>query len=731
MSRKKNRKKKVEQGLNQAQRPPVLTIGIITDNSARFLNTTLMSVLAQRIKFPYEIVIVDNASIDQTQNFIKSFLEEHHCVATVHYLKEKCGYEALHKYLYEHSRGAYLLTLNGNDFLPDKTLCAYAVAFLKKNQNYSAICGRAQFVDIFGKPTATSLTSEKYCSGTEYMLRNLSLWQSPSFLNSLIYRRRAIERKKEFFESGVKSSIPFDKRFYMHLLVSGRIKVLPKVTYKHRCVGNEPQEIYSRGNKPYSAVNKAIIEAEKLSHKIYDVKLNFQAAKLRVWVAVCREYFLTGNDLLKKDIRKLFNTSPNKPLYRYWKERLRVQFKPKKGKKAVQESGVAVAEKTKELDFRTPPANKAKRANRLKGQAERRPMVSIGMTVYNQEDYVAQAIESILAQKVNFDYEIVIADDCSTDRTREIVIDYAKRYPRKIRLILQSKNVGLKAQSAMLRKICNGIYRTHLEGDDYWLTTDKLQKQVDFLETHRDYIAVTGKIKTVDEEGNDCDFPYGDIKTIYSFDPEYTLQHFEKWLLPSHTGALLYRNVYYDMDDKEREIYESADIAGDRKTALYLVMQGRIRCMQECISVRRIELNSPTNFTAVNRKAHPYTMIYKWMCDLGKFAYQLKGVNIDLTWPKEQQWIYALHYFMRNPSKSSLGHVIRIYNMSNNKRLYVKLLMLKAHDKFKRAVDAIGFVRVLFKWTGKAFKSAARVFIKENNKHKEMHKNILSGNAKK
>lgn len=709
---------------------PVLTIGIIADNSARFLKTTLSSVLTQRSEFPVEIVIVDNASIDQTRDCIKFFLQNQNAVATVHYLKEKTCYEEIVKYIVENSKGEYILCLDGNDHLPGKTVCGDYIRFLNNNPSYSAVCGRVQFVDVNGQQIKGNPLGERYYSGTDYTIRSLLNWQSPAFLNAVMIRRSAINNEKEHFAALSKLDIPFDKRVFFHLLRYGNIKILSQSAYRHRCLNRESYNVFSMGSKPYIYVNRAIHLLEKASKDIYNNPLNFNQAKVLLWTSLCVQYYKTHNSLLKKDIKEVYRTAKDKDLYSYWREKIRIRYEKNNEYLKDTYSNEPVSNKSVTYNF-TDYNAVAKTTKKRNGRNDRkgRPMVSIGMTVYNQENYVGKAIESILAQKVNFTYEIVIAEDCSTDRTREIVKEYARRYPTKIRLILQEKNVGLKAQSAMLRRVCNGVYRTHLEGDDYWLTTDKLQKQVDFLEKNRDYIAVTGLIKIVDEEGVDCDFPYGDIRTIYSFDKEYTLQHFERWLLPSHTGALLYRNVFYDMDEKEREIYETADIAGDRKTALYLAMQGRIYCMPEYISVRRIELNSPTNFTAVNRKAHPYTMIYRWMCDLEKLAYRLKGVSINLFIPKEQQWIYALHYLMKSPSRQALGHVRKIFRMSDHKKLYLKVLQVKMKDKFRKAVRDIGFFRTCIKWSYYSLRGMVRIILNQGSNAQEMHETVLSGRA--
>ncbi|MEA5605161.1 glycosyltransferase [Nostoc sp. UHCC 0252] len=113
--------------------------------------------------------------------------------------------------------------------------------------------------------------------------------------------------------------------------------------------------------------------------------------------------------------------------------------------------------------------------------------VSILMITYNHENYIAQAIESILMQQTNFEYEVVIGEDCSTDKTRQIIIDYQNKYPKIIRLLLPDKNLGMHKNFIHTLQACQGQYIAILEGDDYWTSSEKLQKQVDFLDKNLDF----------------------------------------------------------------------------------------------------------------------------------------------------------------------------------------------------------------------------------------------------
>lgn len=127
--------------------------------------------------------------------------------------------------------------------------------------------------------------------------------------------------------------------------------------------------------------------------------------------------------------------------------------------------------------------------------------LSVMMITYNQERFIAQALESVLAQRVNFDYEIVIGEDCSTDGTREILMQFSRRYPNRIVLLLRDTNVGAMRNFEAALAACRGQYLALLEGDDYWTSPDKLQRQVDFLDDHPDYAICCARARVMDEIG--------------------------------------------------------------------------------------------------------------------------------------------------------------------------------------------------------------------------------------
>lgn len=111
--------------------------------------------------------------------------------------------------------------------------------------------------------------------------------------------------------------------------------------------------------------------------------------------------------------------------------------------------------------------------------------VAIWMICYNQAAFIGEAIESVMAQRTNFSFKLVIADDCSTDNTQEICENYVLKYPDQILYHRNKSNLGFSLNGQLNYERCYKIsnkYIALLEGDDYWIDNEKLQKQYDLLE---------------------------------------------------------------------------------------------------------------------------------------------------------------------------------------------------------------------------------------------------------
>jgi glycosyltransferase involved in cell wall biosynthesis len=138
------------------------------------------------------------------------------------------------------------------------------------------------------------------------------------------------------------------------------------------------------------------------------------------------------------------------------------------------------------------------------------PKVSVLITTYNQENLITHTVDSVLMQVVDFDYEIVIGEDASSDRTREIVVELARQHPEKIRVLLRDPEVAnrerhLFGKMNFLQALqsCRGEYIAILDGDDYFTSPNKLQKQVDFLDAHPECMICFHNVRAVYADGSE------------------------------------------------------------------------------------------------------------------------------------------------------------------------------------------------------------------------------------
>lgn len=166
------------------------------------------------------------------------------------------------------------------------------------------------------------------------------------------------------------------------------------------------------------------------------------------------------------------------------------------------------------------------------------PRVSVTVVTYNHGDWLAQCLESIVTQKTNFSFEVIVGDDASTDqRTTEVLHEYASKYPKLIVPIVREINIGPTANYLDVIQRTKGEYIAHIDGDDV-AKPGKLQMQYDFLQKHRDCVMV----------GHQCDVVDGDGKFLRLFSKNNTKRVFDiDYLLKRHAvfphSSIMYRAI--------------------------------------------------------------------------------------------------------------------------------------------------------------------------------------------
>ncbi|MBF8258493.1 MAG: glycosyl transferase, family 2 [Actinobacteria bacterium] len=146
--------------------------------------------------------------------------------------------------------------------------------------------------------------------------------------------------------------------------------------------------------------------------------------------------------------------------------------------------------------------------------------VSVAFITYNHERFVARAVESALMQEPGCDWEIVVGEDASTDRTREIVSGYAERHPGRFRLLPPAPNLGMHRNAERTLAACAGEYVALLEGDDYWTAPDKLRRQAEYLDAHAECSLCFHEILAEYEDGSTAPPPFrrDGSRAIFTFE---------------------------------------------------------------------------------------------------------------------------------------------------------------------------------------------------------------------
>ncbi len=215
--------------------------------------------------------------------------------------------------------------------------------------------------------------------------------------------------------------------------------------------------------------------------------------------------------------------------------------------------------------------------------------LSVILITYNHEKYVELALEGILAQETDFPFEVVVGDDCSTDSTRKIIEEIAKDHP-EVRFVPREHNTGKPTLNVYETTMqCTGEYLAYLEGDDFWTDPHKLQKQVDFLEDHPEYTAVTHTCRLVDEENEDIEDPeIRKVVDLYDWSGDFTYDDYcnsGKW--PGHYATVVSRNIYKNGKLDYTILHRASDFTDDAVILLFLLMQGKIYRMDDTMSAWR------------------------------------------------------------------------------------------------------------------------------------------------
>lgn len=294
--------------------------------------------------------------------------------------------------------------------------------------------------------------------------------------------------------------------------------------------------------------------------------------------------------------------------------------------------------------------------------------LSVWVTAFNHEKYISQCLDSVLMQKTDFDYEIILGEDCSKDKTREIVKSYKEKYPDKITLFLPEKNIGMMNMDIATKKLCKGKYLALLNGDDYWTDDNKLQMQCNLLDSEPGTVMCYHKATVVNEDtGYSFETYFGEI------DNELPLESLLNGYNPVMTPTVMVRNIF------ELEDWYADLPYGDMPLYMLLAQKGKIRYIDKNMSVYRI--HSSGNWQGESALSN-------LLKDLDFYAFMNEKLNFE--YDEKIKRIFAQRYF----------ELIKIFiNNGNNEEAmnyYEKLETMHGDFFEENAAEMNSFYEILY-----------------------------------
>lgn len=270
-------------------------------------------------------------------------------------------------------------------------------------------------------------------------------------------------------------------------------------------------------------------------------------------------------------------------------------------------------------------------------------MFSVEVPTYNQKDYIAQTLQSIIDQKHNYKYEILVSDDCSTDGTQEIIKEFHNKYPDIIKPIYNEKNLGAMQNYYATVARARGKYLMGCAGDDYWLP-GKVQTQIDFMENNNSFGICYSKAKLLDVAKNSFSSEIGknylDFKELITIGDE----------CPSLTLCIrreLFQHYLEEINPQKKNW-----MMEDYPFLIYAAYNSKIYFINETFAVYRVVINSISHQTDIEKILKYEQSVYdvkeffakKYNVSISNFNVMKKRKEII----RQKSILFKLYKYVRN-----------------------------------------------------------------------------------
>lgn len=285
--------------------------------------------------------------------------------------------------------------------------------------------------------------------------------------------------------------------------------------------------------------------------------------------------------------------------------------------------------------------------------------ISVIMLTYNHAPYLKEAIEGVLAQKTNFNFELIICNDNSPDYSHEVITPFAEKHPDIIQYHHHKKNIGFVENQRFAFEQCRGKYIAYCEGDDYWTDENKLQFQFDFLENNLDFVMTTARTKAYQQ--NTKQFSNDGKDDIFQNEPfiDYTQESFFKER-PTQTLTYLIRKdcidlKWIDVYPNYRDLYYfyhaltfGKGRSFNKIIGTYRLHDGGVYSALDVESQLNTSINLFTNIKKINNDNRANIQIIKDLDTLINKYYYIKDFSIPFFNKKIYKKIFERYLISKN-----------------------------------------------------------------------------------
>lgn len=264
---------------------------------------------------------------------------------------------------------------------------------------------------------------------------------------------------------------------------------------------------------------------------------------------------------------------------------------------------------------------------------------------YNHEKYIGKTLEGFVNQRTSYRYKVIVHDDASTDGTAAIIKEYADKYPETIVPVFQKENQysrHVNIFESFIKPLLEGKYIAACEGDDYWCDPEKLQRQIDFMESHPDFSACVHNTEKITEDGSPTGKFYNKSQVDHELPADETIRYSSHFI---HLNSVVYRREY--RENKPAEF--SMPKVGDSPLIIYLATVGRIWYMAPVMSKYRVfssgswtkAMNENKNLKIEHSKNA--ALVYEKMNEYTGYKYK-RSFGYLINYSKARTAIYEKRY---------------------------------------------------------------------------------------